>query len=49
MAIKRIVNAFGTFVLTRRTLREVRILRKLSHENIISVLDMFTSPAAQVS
>jgi len=47
VAIKRIVNAFGTFVLTRRTLREVRILRKLSHENIISVLDMFTAPAVQ--
>ncbi|KAI6183695.1 Mitogen-activated protein kinase [Aphelenchoides bicaudatus] len=47
VAIKRIANAFGTFVLTRRTLREVRILRKLSHENIISVLDMFTAPANQ--
>ncbi|KAI6228540.1 Mitogen-activated protein kinase [Aphelenchoides besseyi] len=47
VAIKRIGNAFGTFVLTRRTLREIRILHRLSHENIISVLDMFTVPAAQ--
>ncbi|CAD5214961.1 unnamed protein product [Bursaphelenchus xylophilus] len=45
VAIKRIVDAFGTYVLAKRNLREVRILRRLSHKNIISVLDMFVVPA----
>ncbi|CAD5210169.1 unnamed protein product [Bursaphelenchus okinawaensis] len=46
VAVKRIVDAFGTYVLAKRNLREVRILRRLQHKNIISVLDMFVVPAS---
>ncbi|CAJ0586764.1 unnamed protein product, partial [Mesorhabditis spiculigera] len=43
VAIKRIPRAFTAVTLAKRTLREVRILRDLAHENIVPVLDMFTA------
>jgi len=42
VAIKKIARAFAALTLIRRTLREIRILREIKHENIVSVLDMFT-------
>lgn len=41
VAIKKIPHAFTALTLVKRTLREVRILRDLRHENIIAVIDMF--------
>lgn len=37
VAIKKISNAFEHVVYTKRTLREIRLLRLLKHENIIGV------------
>mmetsp|Transcript_19953 Transcript_19953/g.43666 ORF Transcript_19953/g.43666 Transcript_19953/m.43666 type:complete len:378 (-) Transcript_19953:354-1487(-) len=39
-AIKKITNAFDNVTDARRTLREIKLLRHLSHENIISVKDI---------
>ncbi|KAK0394657.1 hypothetical protein QR680_000859 [Steinernema hermaphroditum] len=47
VAIKKIPRAFAAMTLIKRTLREVRILRELNHENIVSVLDMFTAEGSQ--
>lgn len=41
LAIKKIENAFEHITFTKRTLRELRILRHLQHENIIDVRSMF--------
>lgn len=40
LAIKKITNAFENTTDARRTLREIRLLRHLSHENIIAVKDI---------
>lgn len=40
IAIKKIGNAFENTTDARRTLREIRLLRHLSHENIIAVKDI---------
>jgi len=41
IAIKKIENAFEHITFTKRTLRELRILRHLVHENIIDVRTIF--------
>jgi len=41
IAIKKIENAFEHITFTKRTLRELRILRHLRHENIIDVRSIF--------
>lgn len=40
IAIKKISNAFENATDARRTLREIRLLRHLYHENIIAVKDI---------
>jgi serine/threonine protein kinase len=40
-AIKKIENAFEHVTFTKRSLRELRILRHLRHENLIDVRDIF--------
>jgi mitogen-activated protein kinase 1/3 len=40
VAIKKIGNAFENLTDARRTLREIRLLRYLRHENIIAVRDI---------
>lgn len=40
VAIKKITNAFENTTDARRTLREIRLLRHLFHENIIAVKDI---------
>jgi mitogen-activated protein kinase 1/3 len=40
IAIKKITNAFENTTDARRTLREIRLLRHLFHENIIAVKDI---------
>lgn len=41
IAIKKIENAFDDYACTKQTLRELRILRQLRHENLIEVKGMF--------
>lgn len=43
IAIKKIENAFEHITFTKRTLRELRILRYLQHENLIDVRNIFLS------
>ncbi len=45
MAIKRISNVFDDFLITRRTLREIRLMRHFRHTNIIGIVDVFTMDA----
>lgn len=40
VAIKKIGNAFDNLTDARRTLREIKLLRHLRHENIIAVRDI---------
>jgi mitogen-activated protein kinase 7 len=47
VAIKKIARAFGALTLVKRTLREIRILREIQHDNIVSVYDMFTADGMQ--
>jgi mitogen-activated protein kinase 1/3 len=46
VAVKKIQNAFDDLIDAKRILREIKILRKLDHENIIKILDIIppTSP-----
>ncbi|CAI5943938.1 unnamed protein product [Closterium sp. NIES-64] len=44
VAIKKISNAFENATDARRTLREIRLLRHLYHENIIAVKDIMPPP-----
>uniref|UniRef100_A0A914UTZ6 Protein kinase domain-containing protein n=1 Tax=Plectus sambesii TaxID=2011161 RepID=A0A914UTZ6_9BILA len=44
VAIKKIGHASATPTLARRTLREVRCLRYIYHDNIVPLLDMFQAP-----
>ncbi len=41
VAVKKITNAFDDLIDAKRILREIKILRQLSHENIIRILDIF--------
>ena len=43
-AIKKIGNAFDNAVDAKRTLREIKLLRHLSHENIIAIRDIMLPP-----
>ncbi|KAI1719733.1 protein kinase domain-containing protein [Ditylenchus destructor] len=47
VAIKKIARAFAALTLIKRTLREIRILRELKHDNIVSVIDMFSAEGCQ--
>ena len=40
MAIKKINRAFDHLTDTKRTLREIRILRHFTHENVIRIKDI---------
>lgn len=40
VAIKKISNAFDSVVDARRALREIRLLRRLRHENIIQLKEL---------
>ncbi|PAV70429.1 hypothetical protein WR25_18941 isoform B [Diploscapter pachys] len=46
VAIKKISHASATPTLARRTLREIRVLRYIKHENIVSLRDIFRTPGA---
>jgi mitogen-activated protein kinase 1/3 len=47
VAIKKIANAFENLTDARRTLREIKLLRHLRHENVIGVRDILRPPARE--
>jgi mitogen-activated protein kinase 1/3 len=40
VAIKKISNAFDNAVDAKRTLREIKLLRHLAHENVVAIRDI---------
>jgi len=44
VAIKKIMKPFSIPVLAKRTYRELKLLKHLKHENVISLSDIFISP-----
>ena len=47
MAVKKIEKAFEHKVFTLRTLRELKIMRLLSHENVLSVKSILKPKSLQ--
>ncbi|CAI6334058.1 unnamed protein product [Periconia digitata] len=48
VAIKKIMKPFSTPVLSKRTYRELKLLKHLRHENVISLSDIFISPLEDI-
>ncbi|KAH9035655.1 mitogen-activated protein kinase HOG1 [Lactarius pseudohatsudake] len=48
VAIKKIMKPFSTPVLSKRTYRELKLLKHIQHENIISLSDVFISPLEDI-
>ncbi|KAJ1960555.1 MAPK protein hog1 [Dispira parvispora] len=48
VAIKKIMKPFSTSVLAKRTYRELKLLKHLKHDNIISLGDIFISPMEDI-
>ncbi|KAJ5265225.1 Mitogen-activated protein kinase hog1 [Penicillium chrysogenum] len=48
VAAKKIVKPFSSSVLSKRTYRELKLLKHLRHENIISLSDIFISPLEDI-
>lgn len=44
VALKKISNAFDNLIDARRTLREIKLLRHMQHENVISIKDIMLPP-----
>ncbi|KAK1270070.1 Mitogen-activated protein kinase 5 [Acorus gramineus] len=44
VAIKKIANAFDNHMDAKRTLREIKLLRHLDHENVVSIRDVIPPP-----
>ncbi|KAF5200424.1 Mitogen-activated protein kinase [Thalictrum thalictroides] len=44
VAIKKIANAFDNHMDAKRTLREIKLLRHLDHENVIGIRDVIPPP-----
>ncbi len=44
VAIKKITKAFDLLMVAKRTYRELKILRHLRHDNVISILDVMEPP-----
>ncbi|KAL6902322.1 hypothetical protein ACP4OV_005198 [Aristida adscensionis] len=47
VAIKKIANAFDNHMDAKRTLREIKLLRHLDHENIVGIRDVIPPPVPQ--
>ncbi|XP_051134242.1 mitogen-activated protein kinase homolog NTF6 [Andrographis paniculata] len=47
VAIKRIANAFDNRIDAKRTLREIKLLTHMDHENVIKILDIVKPPDKQ--
>lgn len=48
VAVKKIMKPFSTPVLAKRTYRELKLLKHIRHENIISLSDIFISPLEDI-
>ncbi|KAJ2230421.1 MAPK protein hog1 [Coemansia sp. RSA 1722] len=48
VAVKKIMHPFSSSVLAKRTYRELKLLKHLRHENIISMSDIFISPLEDI-
>ncbi|CAN4127307.1 unnamed protein product [Withania somnifera] len=48
VAIKKIGNAFDNRIDAKRTLREIKLLRHMDHENIIAIKDLIRPPKKEV-
>lgn len=48
VAIKKIMKPFMTDILAKRTFRELKLLKHLKHENLISLDDIFISPSEDI-
>ncbi|QUC20000.1 uncharacterized protein UV8b_04241 [Ustilaginoidea virens] len=48
VAVKKIMKPFSTPVLAKRTYRELKLLKHLKHENVISLSDIFISPLEDI-
>ncbi|KAK4843448.1 hypothetical protein QYF36_008131 [Acer negundo] len=44
VAIKKIGNAFDNIIDAKRTLREIKLLRHMDHENVIAIKDLIRPP-----
>nr|GMD27761.1 mitogen-activated protein kinase homolog MMK1 [Ipomoea batatas] len=44
VAIKKIANAFDNKIDAKRTLREIKLLRHMDHENIVAIRDIIPPP-----
>lgn len=44
VAIKKITKSFDVLIVAKRTYRELKILRHLRHDNVISILDVMEPP-----
>ncbi|KAG6430179.1 hypothetical protein SASPL_108241 [Salvia splendens] len=44
VAIKKIGNAFDNIIDARRTLREIKLLRHMNHDNVIAIKDIIRPP-----
>lgn len=45
MAIKKVGNAFEDLIDAKRIVREIKLLKALDHENIISIIDLLKPEA----
>lgn len=48
VAVKKIMKPFSSSVLAKRTYRELKLLKHLRHENVISLSDIFISPLEDI-
>ncbi|KAH3901951.1 mitogen-activated protein kinase HOG1 SCDLUD_001737 [Saccharomycodes ludwigii] len=48
VAIKKIMKPFSTAVLSKRTYRELKLMKHLRHENLICLEDIFLSPLEDI-
>ncbi|GLU15035.1 hypothetical protein SLE2022_315650 [Rubroshorea leprosula] len=44
VVIKKIVNAFDNKINARQTLREIKLLRNMDHENVVAIRDIIPPP-----
>ncbi|KAG5404754.1 hypothetical protein IGI04_010873 [Brassica rapa subsp. trilocularis] len=49
VAIKKIGNAFDNIIDAKRTLREIKLLRHMDHENVIAIKDIVRPPQRDIS
>ena len=49
LAIKKISNAFVNPIDAKRTLRELRLLKRMSHENVVSLRDIMKPPGGRTT